>query len=83
MRKITAEDIELMMQENLKVLAGKGKNKKIIISPGFKIQHIKSGFKYTVQDILIQKGKPVIVAVGGRGAVINIHPNEFKQYEGL
>jgi len=83
MKKITAEDIEAMMQENLKVLAGKGKNKKIIISPGFKIEHIESGLKYTVRDVKIQDGKPVISAQSGDQVEILIHPKEFNQYRGL
>lgn len=83
MRKITAEDIELMVQENLKVLAGKGKKKKIIISPGFKIEHVSSGLTYTVRDVSVVKGKPIISATSGDGVEIAINPNEFKQYKGL
>jgi hypothetical protein len=87
MRKITATDIQEMLQkhvqESLKVTAGKGKNQKILISPGFKIMHKKSGLTYTVKDVLTSKGKIILVAVSGDGNAIEIHHGEFKQYEGL
>lgn len=87
MRKLTANDINSMFQqqvkENLQVTAGKGKKKKIIIAPGFKIMHLKSGLTYTVDTVKIIKGKPVIIAHGGDGTELELHPNHFKDYKGL
>lgn len=87
MRKITASDIqEMLMQnieENLRVTVGKGKNKKIVISSGFKIKHLKSGLVYTVDQILVKHKNPVIVAHSGDGESIEIQPKDFKQYKGL
>lgn len=87
MKKITSLDIQKMLQEkiqeNLNVLAGKGKKKKVIISPHFKIIHVESGLTYTVDDIKVIKGKPVIVAHSGDQKMIVIGPNEFKNYKGL
>lgn len=87
MRKVTADDINRMMQkhleENLKVTAGKGKKQKIVISPGFKIMHLKSGLTYTVDQVLARNKQPIIIAHSGDGEPIEIHPKDFKQYKGL
>ena len=87
MRVITASDIHSMLKrhidENLRVVAGKGKKQKILIAAGFKIIHKKSGLTYTVDSVKIEKGKPVIVAHSGDGEPIEIHAANFKHYEGL
>lgn len=87
MRTITGNDIQDMMQryiqEALKVSVGKGKNQKILIKPGFKIIHKKSGLTYTVDDVKIRKGKVVIIAHSGDGNEIVLTHKDFKHYEGL
>lgn len=87
MRNITAKDITEMIQsrviENLKATAGKGKKQKVIIAPGFKIEHVSSGLIYTVRDVRIEGGKPIITAISGDGNAIDIHSKDFKQYRGL
>ena len=87
MRVITASDIKAMLdkqiEENLSVVAGKGKKQKILIAAGFKIIHKKSGLTYTVDSVKVENGKPVIVAHSGDGEAIEIHANNFKHYEGL
>jgi hypothetical protein len=84
MRTITSSDIEAMLktsiEENLKVMAKKGKN---LISPGFKIVHLKSGLTYTVDLVSIVDSKPVIKAHSGDGMPIEISSKEFKEYKGL
>jgi hypothetical protein len=84
MRTITASDIEAMLktsiEENLKVTSKKGKN---LISPGFKIVHLKSGLTYTVDSVSIVDNKPVIKAHSGDGIPIEISSKEFKEYKGL
>ena len=87
MRKITSQDIQEMLQEkiqeSLNVLAGKGKKKKVIISPDFKIIHNDSRLTYTVDSVKIIKGKPVILAHSGDQKFLAIGPEEFKNYKGL
>lgn len=87
MRNITAKDIDEMIQsrvvENLKATAGKGKKQKIIIAPGFKIEHVKSGLEYTVRKVRIEDGKPVITVISSLGNRFDIHSKDFEQYRGL
>lgn len=87
MRTITASDIESMLknsiEENLKVTAGKGKNAKTLIAPGFKIVHLKSGLTYTVDSASPVNGDIIIKAHSGDGSPIEISSKEFKQYKGL
>jgi Fe-S cluster biogenesis protein NfuA len=87
MRIITAADIESMLrtsiEENLKVMSGKGKNQKPIITRGFKIVHLKSGLTYTVDSVVIADGNPVIKAHSGDGEPLEITSKEFKEYKGL
>lgn len=87
MKVITAKDINKMLldkiQEALQVTSGKGKKQKILISAGFKIMHLESGLTYTVDNVKIVKGKPVIVAHSGDGQPIEIYPKDFKNYKGL
>lgn len=87
MRTITADDIHRMLQdqlrEGLQATAGKGKKQKLIISPGFKIMHTASGLTYTVDQVVAKGKKPVIIAHSGDGNLLEIEPNEFKNYKGL
>lgn len=87
MRTITSNDIQKMLmshlEEGLKVTAGKGKKKKIIIASGFKIKHLKSGLIYTIDQLIVRKKKPVIIAHSGDGESIEIEPSDFKEYKGL
>jgi hypothetical protein len=87
MKIISAKDIEAMVEarvaENLKATVGKGKNQQVVIAPGFKLEHIKSGLTYTVKDVRIEKGKPILTATAGDGNPIEIHSSDFKQYRGL
>lgn len=87
MRKLTAEDINKMIddkiQENLRVVTGKGKKQKILIQQGFKIMHLKSGLVYTVDQVSLDGNKPVIHAHSGDGNTIEITSKDFKHYKGL
>lgn len=87
MRTISASDIESMLrnsiEENLKVVAGKGKSQKTLISPGFKIVHLKSGLTYTVDSVTPVKGDVIIKAHSGDGVPLEISSKEFKEYKGL
>ena len=85
MRKLTAEDINKMLNdrilENLKVVVGKGKKKKVVINKGFKIMHLESGLQYTVTSV-DRKGK-FIEAISGDGQPLVIKPKDYKNYKGL
>ena len=85
MRKLTAEDINRMLNdkilENLKVVVGKGKKQKVVINKGFKIMHVESGLQYTVSSVH-PNGK-FIEAVSGDGQPLVIKPKDYKNYKGL
>jgi len=85
MRKLTAEDIDKMLNdkilENLKVVVGKGKNKKVLINKGFKIMHVESGLQYTVTRV--DRSGKFIEAVSGDGQPLVIKPKDYKNYKGL
>jgi hypothetical protein len=87
MKVITAKDIDKMLtdkiQESLKVTKGKGDKQKILISAGFKIMHLESGLIYTVDNVKIVNGKPVIIAHSGDDHTVEIYPKDFKNYKGL
>lgn len=87
MRTITSNDIQKMLmshlEEGLQVTAGKGKEKKVVISAGFKIKHLKSGLIYTIDQVVVRNKKPVIIAHSGDGENIEIMPGDFKEYKGL
>jgi hypothetical protein len=87
MKIITSKEVEEMLRsqisENLKATAGKGKNKKVVIATGFKIEHIKSGLNYTVKGVgMSKKGSLVLKAESGDGNIFIIPQNSFNQYRG-
>ena len=72
------------LAESLKVFAGKGSDKKPMITKGLKLKHKKSGLTYTV--IGLQKSpddKLEIVCEKPQGGIKIISSNEFKDYERL
>ena len=72
------------LYESLKVFAGKGDDKKPIISHGLKIKHTKSGLTYTVVGLQrLPDGKVEIVCEKPQGGILQIPSNEFKNYERL
>lgn len=88
MKIITSKEVEEMLRsqisENLKATAGKGKNKKIVIATGFKIEHTKSGLTYTVKGVGMDKsGNLILKAESGDGNMFVIPQKDFKQYRGL
>ena len=84
MKKITSIDIREALYdhiaERLEVTAGKGSKKKIVISPGLKIEQ-QNGLMYTISSIEIINKKPYIRAIGGSGNEITISPENFKNYK--
>ena len=85
MRKLTAEDINKMLNdkilENLTVVVGKGKDEKVVIAKGFKMEHIGSKLQYTVVEVH-PEGK-FLRAVSGDGKKLVITPKDYKNYQGL
>ena len=71
-----------MVEEKLQVFAGKGDDRKTILSREFKIREKQSRLSYTIEDIkLDQNGKPYLVASDGLGPNFEIHPKDFSKYE--
>jgi hypothetical protein len=76
------KDGEVSMPTSDFKVIGKGPDgPKIIVSPGLKIAHKASGLMYTVKDVEIRNGSPIVFAEAGDGAEILIRPNNFKNYE--
>jgi len=63
-----------------KVVAKSADGPKIIVAPGLKIAHKSSGLVYTITDVEIRSGQPVVMAQAGDGAEIIIRPSNFKNY---
>jgi hypothetical protein len=66
---------------DFKVIAQSPDGPKIVVSPGLKIVHKQSGLLYTVKDVEVKNGSPVVFAEAGDGAEIVIRANNFKNYE--
>lgn len=66
---------------DFKVVANSPDGPKVVVAPGLKIAHKQSGLMYTVKDVEIKNGLPVVFAEAGDGAEIVIRSDKFKQYE--
>lgn len=66
---------------DFKVVARGPDGPKIVVAPGLKIAHKQSGLMYTVKDVEIRNGKPIVFAEAGDGAEIVIRAEKFKEYE--
>jgi hypothetical protein len=94
--KYTSRDIEVMLEKakaekqksnfsddtTITPFVGK-RNKKTILTAGFKIKHRKTGLVYTVENVDQLGDDVVISAVSGDGLGIEIPSREFKLYERL
>jgi len=69
--------------ENIKMYSGKGKNKKLLVSPGFKIAHKETGLSYTVSGVEETPEGIVLVTVKPSGEEFKIRKSNLKQYERL
>ena len=69
--------------ENIKMYSGKGKRKKLLVSPGFKIVHKETGLNYTVSGVEELDDGPVLVTVKPSGEEFRIKRSDLKQYERL
>lgn len=92
--KYTSKDIEAMLEKakadketgnfsddtTITPFVGK-RNKKTILTTGFKIRHRKTGLAYTVEKVEQLGNDVVISAVSGDGLGIEIPSKEFKLYE--
>jgi len=67
----------------IKLFAGSGENKKIIISPGLKLQEPKSGLIYTVMSIIKLNGNLYLRCQRGDGTVVKIPDSDLKLYNRL
>jgi len=87
---LSQKDIEKMIEEispgqvsEVSLFSSKGSDKKIIISPGFKLQEPKSGLVYTVLSIVRIDGDLYIKCQRGDGTVIRIPEKDLKSYNRL
>tara|TARA_Y100000592_G_C5412124_1_gene288647 strand:- start:278 stop:622 length:345 start_codon:yes stop_codon:yes gene_type:complete len=69
--------------ENIKMYAGKGQRKKLLMSPGFKIVHKETGLNYTVSGIESTDSGPVLVTLKPTGEEFRIKKSDLKHYERL
>ena len=69
--------------ENIKTHTGKGKRKKPLMSPGFKIVHKETGLNYTVSGLEETATGLVLVTVKPTGEEFRIKKADLKQYERL
>ena len=69
--------------ENVKMYSGKGKRKKLLVSPGFKIVHKETGLNYTVSSVEESDEGPVLVTIKPSGEEFRIKKSDLKQYERL
>ena len=84
MNILTKKDILNMLKAVLRedVSIATPDKKYVLIVPGYKIEHIKSGLLYTVKQVDKKNDKFYITAKSGDGNVIVIDQKEFKQYGG-
>ena len=78
------------MRENLKNIASKKKDGKIInfLSPSLVIRHKGTKIEYTINKVIVDEGKPVIICYRyykdddpSRKVFIRIEEKDFKEYE--
>ena len=69
--------------ENIKMYSGKGRNKKLLVSPGFKIAHKETGLSYTISGVEETQDGIVLVTVKPSGEEFKIRKSNLKQYERL
>ena len=72
---------EAIPTADFKVVANTPDGPKIVVAQGLKIAHKQSGLMYTVKDVEVRDGKPIVFAEAGDGAEIVIRADKFKQYE--
>jgi hypothetical protein len=72
---------ETIPTADFKVVAKGPDGPRVVVAPGLKIVHKQSGLLYTVKDVEIKDGSPVVFAEAGDGAEIVIRADKFKNYE--
>lgn len=87
---LSGKDIEAMVSEiqdksvsEIKLFSGDGGQKKIILSPGLKLQEPKSGLVYTVISIIKSGNDFYLRCQRGDGTVIKIPESDLKLYNRL
>ena len=86
MEKLSARDIQQLVEyieENVSVYAGKNSNERILIKPGLKLTHRKTGLNYTVGKV--EKDPETntlsILCVREPGVFISITSKDLKEFE--
>lgn len=95
-KNLTSQDIEALVEKAKKrkndgnftsktgitPFVGKSRDK-IVLAPGFKLKHRKTGLTYTVMDVDFRDGDVIMNAVSGDNLPLSIPSSEFKLYERL
>tara|TARA_Y100000310_G_scaffold328281_1_gene396182 strand:+ start:10313 stop:10579 length:267 start_codon:yes stop_codon:yes gene_type:complete len=86
MNSISSKDIRALVRliyENLTipVFAGKGDSKRILIKPGLKIKHKKSGLLYTVVNVYPEDDILMIQCIRPPDTRITISSDNLEEYE--
>jgi len=67
--------------EGIDLFVGPAKDRRLIVKPGLKIRHKKSGVTYTVQAIDLSDPPNPVLICNRPGFVIEITKQHFKDYE--
>ena len=86
MQKLSAKNIyELVsyISENISVYAGKDNNQRILIKPGLKLTHKKTGLNYTVDSVKKDEDSNLLSITYTRepGIFITITSKDLKEFE--
>ena len=86
MKVLNGSDIDnlilnsLKKNENIDLFVGKGKNKRLVIKKGLKLEHIPTGLIFRVLKVGMVGGKPGILCDGPDGEEL-IKSSDFKNYK--
>ena len=86
MKVFGSADIDTMISslkknnENVKPFIGKGKNKKLVVKKGLKLEHEPTGFVYSIIDVGLLDGKIAFKCDGPDGITI-IKSKNLKDYK--
>jgi hypothetical protein len=69
--------------EGIKMFAGEGEDKIVIVSKGLKIKHVPSGIVYTVLKVLNSDDDDPVVVCKRPGKLLMIGMDKISQYERL
>tara|TARA_A100000164_G_C21758755_1_gene700517 strand:+ start:622 stop:912 length:291 start_codon:yes stop_codon:yes gene_type:complete len=81
--KKIVEEVSQNQVAEIKLFSGDGDDKKVVISPGFKLQEPSSGLVYTVLSIVKIDGDLYVKCQRGDGTIVRIPEKDLKSYKRL